>query len=132
MNGESSRRKAALWVIVVFVLGIALGAIVGYGYAYRSYAAMSAPSTDQAKRAHKVEELTRLLDLTNEQQQKLDKALTVFQGQMKEIRKQSEPQMDEVRKKGRAEIRGFLTREQISKFDEFVQKLDTERKKNLQ
>jgi hypothetical protein len=108
------------------------GAIVGYGYGHASFAATQPPGTDQAKRAHRVEELTKLLQLTSEQQQKLDQSLTVFQGQMKEIRKQMEPQMDEVRKKGRAEIRSFLTPEQIPKFDEFVQKLDRERRKNLQ
>ena len=132
MNGESSRRKAALWVSAVFLLGIALGAVVGYGYASRSYAVTSVPLTDQAKRAHKVEELTKLLNLTEEQQQKLDKSMTRFQGQMKEIRRQSEPQMDELRQKGRTEIRSFLTPEQIPKFDEYMQKLDKERKKNLQ
>src|ERR1700716_4569570 len=112
MKGESSRRKAALWVSTVFLLGIALGALVGYGYAYRTYAATSVPVTDQAKRAHRVEELAKLLGLTPEQQQKLDKVLIVFQAQMKEIRRQSEPQLDEVRQRGRAEIRSLLTPEQ--------------------
>jgi Spy/CpxP family protein refolding chaperone len=132
MNGESSRRKAAIWVTVVFLLGIALGVVAGYGYAYRSYAATAAPVTDQAKRARRVEELTRLLGLTGEQQQKLDKALTTFQAEMKEVRRKSEPQLDEVRKRGRAEIRSFLTPEQVPKYDDFVQKLDAERKKNSQ
>ena len=132
MNTESSRRQAALWVGAVFVLGMFFGAIVGYGYGHSSYAALEAPATAQAKRAHKVEELTKLLQLTPEQQQKLDKSLTVLQGQMKEVHKQIEPQMDEVRQKGRAEIRSFLTPEQIPKFDEFARKLDAERKKNSQ
>jgi flagellar biosynthesis chaperone FliJ len=132
MNGESSRRKAALWVGAVFLLGAALGAVLGYGYAHRSYASMAAPLTDQAKRAQKVEELTRLLGLSSEQQQKLDRVLTDFQGQMKEIRRQSEPQMDVVRQKGRAEIRSFLRPEQLPKYEEFITRLDQERKKNLQ
>jgi 5'-3' exonuclease len=132
MSTDSSRRKAALWVGAVFILGMLFGAIVGYGYGHASFAAMQPPVTDQAKRAHKVEELTKLLQLATVQQQKLDQSLTVFQGQMKEIRRRMEPQMDEVRQKGRAEIRSFLTPEQIPKFDEFVQKLDRERQKNLQ
>jgi hypothetical protein len=132
MNTDASRRKAALWVGAVFFLGMLFGAIVGYGYGHSSFAAVQPPASDQAKRAHKVEELTKLLQLTTEQQRKLEQSLTVFQGQMKEIRRQIEPQMDEVRRKGRAEIRGFLTPEQIPKFDEFTQNLDRERKKNLQ
>jgi Spy/CpxP family protein refolding chaperone len=132
MNGESSRRKAAFWVSAVFLLGAALGAIVAYGYAHRSFASTAAPRTDQAKRAQKVEELTKLLALTNAQQQKLDKVLTEIQGQMKEIRRQSEPQMDVVRQKGRAEIRSFLAPEQMPKFEEFIRKLDEQRKKELQ
>lgn len=132
MNGESSRRKAALWVGVVFLLGIALGCVCGYGYARRSYAATAAPTSYQARKAQKVEELTKLLQLTPGQQQKLDKALTEFQGQMKAIHQQMEPQMDEVRQKGRSEIRSFLRPEQLPKFEEFVQKLDRERKQNWQ
>jgi Spy/CpxP family protein refolding chaperone len=132
MNRDSSRRKAAFWVSAVFLLGAAIGAVVGYGYAHQSYASTAAPRTDQAKRAQKVEELTKLLALTNEQQQKLDKVLTEIQGQMKEIRRQSEPQMDVVRQKGRAEIRSFLAPEQLPNFEEFIRKLDEERKKNLQ
>jgi Spy/CpxP family protein refolding chaperone len=132
MNGEASRRKAAFWVSAVFLLGIALGAVVGYGYAYRSYAATFAPMTEQAKRARKEEEVTKLLNLTEEQRQKLDKAVTGFQGEMKVVRRQYEPQMDELRKKLRAEIRSFLTPEQIPKFEAFTEKLDRERKKSLQ
>lgn len=130
MNTDSSRRKAALWVGAVFLLGMLFGAIVGYGYGHASYAALEAPATAQAKRAHKVEELTRLLQLTPQQREKLDKSLAVLQGQMREVHKQIEPQMDEVRQKGRAEIRSFLTPEQIPKFDEFARKLDEDRKKN--
>ncbi|GAC1621501.1 MAG: hypothetical protein PVS2B2_18780 [Candidatus Acidiferrum sp.] len=132
MNGEASRRKAAFWVSAVFLLGTALGTIVGYGYARRNLSCTTTPMTAQAKRAQKVEELTRLLALTKDQQQKLDGVMTEFQVQMKEIRRKSEPEMDIVRKKGRAEIRSFLTPEQLPKFEEFMQKLDEERKKELQ
>lgn len=132
MSTDTSHRKAALWVVGVFILGMLFGALVGYGYEHASFAAMQPPAADPARRAHKMEELTKLLQLTTEQQQKLDQSLTVFQGQMKEIHRQMEPQMDEVRQKGRARIRSFLTPEQIPKFDEFVQKLDQSRKKNWQ
>jgi len=36
MSEISATRKAALWVGVVFLLGAALGGMIGYGFAHRS------------------------------------------------------------------------------------------------
>ncbi len=66
----STSRKAILWIAVVFVFGLALGGVGGYYVSHRIYAA-PAPQTDEAKRAHRVEQLTDELNLTSAQQQRL-------------------------------------------------------------
>ena len=133
MTETSATRKAALWVGLVFLLGAALGGLGGYVFAHQKYTVTSAaPTTDAAKRAQKVQELTRVANLTPEQSQKLDVIIADIQSQMKSIRKTVEPQFNEAREKGRERIRAILNAEQRPKFEEFIRKLDEERKRNGQ
>ena len=133
MTETSATRKAALWVGLVFLLGAALGGLGGYVFAHQKYTVTSAaPTTDAAKRAQKVQELTRVANLTSEQSQQLDAIIADVQSQMKSIRKTVEPQFNEAREKGRERIRAILNAEQRPKFEEFIRKLDEERKRNGQ
>jgi hypothetical protein len=130
MNNGSAKRKAALWVGLVFLLGAALGGTLGYAFAHRSYAAIQL--TDQAKRQQRVAELTQDLSLTADQQQRLDTILSGMQVEFKGIRKQVDPQVEEARQRGRNQIRAILTPDQKPKFEEFLKHIDEERKKNAQ
>ena len=132
MNETSATRKAALWVGIVFLLGVALGGIAGYAFAHRGYAAGTAPTNETARRQQRVEQLTQELSLTRAQRQQLDVILTDTVGQFKTIRKQIEPQMAVVREKGRNQIRAILTPEQKPKFEDFLKRLDEEKKRNEQ
>ncbi len=132
MSETSTSRKAALWVGVVFLLGAALGGMLGYIFAHRSYAAPPAQVSDQLRRQQKVELLTRELKLTPAQAQQFDGIIAEIQAQFKAIRKQAEPQLDEARQKGRERLRAVLTPEQRPKFEEYLQRLDEERKRNAQ
>ena len=133
MTETSTTRKAALWVGLVFLLGVALGGLGGYVFAHQKYTVTNAaPTTDAAKRAQKVQELTALAKLTPEQSQQVDAIIADIQSQLKSIRKTVEPQVDEARQKGRERIRVILSAEQKPKFEEFIRKLDEERKRNGQ
>lgn len=133
MTETSATRKAALWVGLVFLLGAALGGLGGYVFAHQKYTVTTAaPTTDAVKRAQKVQELTRVANLTPEQSQQLDAIIADIQSQMKSIRKTVEPQFNEAREKGRERIRAILNAEQRPKFEEFIRKLDEERKRNGQ
>lgn len=132
MSASSVKQRAALWVGVVFLLGAALGGMLGYEFAHRSYAASTAQLSDAAKRQQKVAELTQELSLTNAQKQELDAILTEMQGEFKAIRKQTDPQIEVARQKGRERIRAILTPDQKPKFEDFLRRLDEERRKNAQ
>lgn len=133
MDETSATRKAALWVGLVFLLGLALGGLGGYVFAHQKYMVTNAgPTSDAARRAQKVRELTALANLTPEQSQQVDAIIADIQSQLKSIRKPVEPQVDEAREKGRKRIRAILNAEQKPKFDEFIRKLDEERKHNGQ
>ena len=131
MNESSAKQKAVLWVAVVFVLGAALGGVFGYFFGDRSsVSAANPPLSEAAKRAQRVQELTQELSLTDDQRQQLDKALSQLHADYKAVHDQSEAQMDQARQKGREQIRSFLTPEQKPKFEEFLKRMDEERKKN--
>jgi flagellar basal body-associated protein FliL len=133
MTESSTTRKAALWVGLVFLLGVALGGLGGYVFAHQKYTVTNAaPTTDAAKRAQKVQELTALAKLTLEQSQQVDAIIADIQAQLKSIRKTVEPQVDDARQRGRERIRAILSAEQKPKFEEFIRKLDEERKRNGQ
>ena len=130
MNGTSATRKA-LWVGVVFLLGAALGGMLGYVFAHRVIAAPP-QLTEAEKRAQKVQRLTQELYLSPDQQKQLDAIMTSVQAQYKAIHQSTDPQINEARLKGREQIRAILTPEQKPKFEEFLKRLDEERKINAQ
>ena len=129
MTDNSTTRKAAFWVGVVFLLGATLGGVLGYVFAHRSYAA-PAPLTDSQRAKQKVERLTSELNLSIDQQKQIDDIILEIQNQYKTIHQSVDPQIDVARQKGRERIRGVLTPDQKPKFEDFLKRLDEERKKN--
>jgi hypothetical protein len=123
MNPDSLR-KARLWLALVFVVGAAIGAVFGYSFGLRSYAATitSQQSMSEAeRRAKHVAELTKEVGLTPDQIAKID-----------EIIKHAQADVGLVREKARSEMRAILTDEQKPKFEAMVQRKDAERKKAQQ
>jgi Spy/CpxP family protein refolding chaperone len=130
MSEVAATRKAALWVGVVFLLGAALGGVLGYLFAHRPVNAANPPLSEPERRARRVEELTKELTLTPQQAQQVDAILLQRHAETKAIHDQTDAQLDAVRQKGRAEVRAILTSEQLPKFEEFLKRMDEERKRN--
>jgi hypothetical protein len=124
MSETTAKQRAAVWVAVVFLLGAALGGIVGYIFAHRAVSANMTVSMAQ-RRAQKVEELTRMAHLTPDQRQQLEAILSDLHAQYKTL----DDQRDDARQKSRNKIRGILTPDQIPAFEEFLRKTDEERKR---
>jgi len=51
MTAPTVQQKATLWLALVFVLGTALGAVLGYAFAHRSYAAVAPALTRRANKS---------------------------------------------------------------------------------
>jgi len=130
MSETSATRKAALWVGAVFLLGAALGGVLGYLFAHRPVNAANPPLSEPERRAQKVQELTKDLSLTPQQAQQLDAILMQRHAETKAIHDQTDAQIDAVRQKGRAQVRAILTPDQLPKFEEFLKRMDEERKRN--
>jgi len=128
MSEMSATWRAALWVGVVFLLGAALGGVVGYSYEHHLVSAASTPLPEPVRRAHRVEELRQALSLTSPQSQQVDAILLERHTEVKTIHDQTDAQIDQVRQKGRDQIRAILTPEQKPKFEDFLRELDEKRK----
>lgn len=135
MNESAAKRTAALWVAAVFVLGVALGGVFGYFFGHRStFAAPPTPLSEPERRAHRLDQLTHELALSDAQRQQMDAILLQGHNESKGIRDQNtqqlSAQMDQERQKNRERIRAILTPEQKPKFEEYLRKIDEERKRS--
>ena len=129
MNPDT-RKKAAIWLVLVFVLGTATGGVFGYSLARRSYAATKTVVPSEAeRRAKKLAEMTQEIGLTADQAQKANGVIKEAQTEIRVIRDKSEADVDVVRMRTRDEMRAFLTAEQKPKFEAYVQRMDEERKR---
>jgi Spy/CpxP family protein refolding chaperone len=130
MNDATAKRKVALWVGAVFLLGATLGGVLGYLFAHRPVNAANAPLSEPERRARRVEQLTRDLSLNSQQAQQLDAILLQRHTETKAVHEQADAQLSEIREKGRAQVRAILTPEQLPKFEEFLKRMDEERKRS--
>jgi Spy/CpxP family protein refolding chaperone len=126
----TATRKAALWVGVVFLLGAALGGVLGYMFAHRAVSAANPPLSEPERRGKRVAEFTKELSLTPQQADQLDAILRARHAESKALHDQTEAQIEAVRQKGRAQVRAILTPEQLPKFEDFLKRIDEERKRN--
>jgi Spy/CpxP family protein refolding chaperone len=92
--------------------------------------AANPPLSEPERRAARVQELTKKLSLTPQQAQQVDTILMQRHAETKAIHDQSDAQLDAVRQKGRAQMRALLTPDQLPKFEEFLQQMDEQRKRN--
>src|SRR5260370_39928247 len=99
MNEMWASRKAALSVGVVFLLGAALGGVIGYSYEHHLVSGASSPLPEPARRAHRVEQLIQSLNLTTAQSQQVDAILLQRHTEVKAIHGQTDAQIERVRHK---------------------------------
>ncbi len=132
MGNNRISRKAYALVLIVFLLGLALGVLGTYVAAGRVWGGRPEGHGRHDRRVHLVQQLTRELNLTAEQQKQLDAILADMKGKYAAIHKQISPQTEQARQQGREQIRALLTPEQKPKFEEFLRRLDEERKKREQ
>jgi Spy/CpxP family protein refolding chaperone len=77
-----------------------------------------------------VNNLTRELQLTPDQQQQLGAIVDDTRAKISTAYVPANAQREELRQQGRARIRAILTSEQLPKFEAFMHRLDEQRKKD--
>jgi Spy/CpxP family protein refolding chaperone len=108
--------------------------VFGYSFAHKTLAATvaTAPAPEAERRAKRVAEMTKELQLAPEQATTIDGIIHKAHDDMKGIHEKADSDLDAVRLKARDEMRQLLTPEQKPKFEIMVQKMDEERKKQQQ
>jgi Spy/CpxP family protein refolding chaperone len=133
MAASATVRRTTALVIVLFVIGIALGALGAFLYLRRHpHDTESAGHYSHLSRAEIVTRLSHDLDLTPEQKSRVEAIVDAAHQRFHALDDQVEPQYDAIRHDARSQIRLVLTSEQKTKFEEEVRRLDEERKKGMQ
>jgi hypothetical protein len=121
MEFNPANRKAIALLLVVFLLGIAIGALGHIALDRRAFAARN--RNRAAGQPHLVSRMTRDLNLTSDQQKKLSGILMDMQQKFAAVRQQMNPQFEQIRNQGHDEIRQILTPAQRPKFEDFLRQL---------
>lgn len=121
----TDKRKAVILVIILFVLGIALGAVGTHMWDAHVVAAQAHHSP--------VQDLKAQLKMTPTQEQQFDAIIkddrTKFHSLYQQRDAEWNPKIDQVRQQGRQNIRAILTPEQQATFDAFLKHLDQEHRR---
>ncbi len=127
MEFNRANRKAIGLLVLVFALGIALGA-VSHMLMDRNVLASKARG-QSGSQTRLMGRLKEELNLDDDQQKQISAVLADMQHRYDAIREQMGPQFDQARNEGRDQIRQVLTPEQLPKFEDFLRRVDEEREK---
>jgi Spy/CpxP family protein refolding chaperone len=127
METKNARLEAAALVFVVFLLGLLLGGVGSHLWDERvlgQEAVNTKPTREQV-----LNDLTQRLQLTPEQQKQIAVQIDDTRAKWQALYAPLDAQHEQIRQEGRASIRAVLTPEQQIKFDDFLKRLDEQRKK---
>lgn len=136
-----NQTKARMMVIVVFIMGLAIGALSMNLYQRATSAGPEPGRWNNGKPPQEriLQDMTERLKLSDSQQNQIKTILDNTFGQYRAIREEMEPKLkefdprfDAARMKGREEIRKVLSPEQLPGFEAMVQELDQQRKQEAE
>jgi hypothetical protein len=130
-NSSKTRREAALLVLVVFLLGLLVGGVGNHLWGERVWGRQQLGSHQgPPSRQEIVNKLAAELQLTPDEQKQIGPIIDDTRAQIRAIYEPVDAQHEKIRQQGRARIRAVLTPEQQPKFDQFLQRMDEQRKKD--
>jgi Spy/CpxP family protein refolding chaperone len=129
MATTKARREAAALFFVVFLLGMLLGG-VGVHLWGEHVLGGPAPVNTNPTRAQVIAQCTHELQLTPDQQKQMIAIIDDTRAKWAALYAPLDPRREQIRLDGRAHIRAILTPEQQVKFDDFMRRIDEQRKKD--
>jgi hypothetical protein len=127
MDANQGNRKAVLLVIVLFVLGVAIGSMGTYLVTTRVLAARPQSTIGRTTSQH-MAMFTRDLNLSTDQQGQIQAILDDMRAHYASLHEKLDPEYEQVRQQGRERIRQALTADQRPKFEELLRQMDEERR----
>jgi len=110
-------RRAYVYFILTFLLGAILG---GAGAFFLTW--YTGHWHMRFSRQHFVDRMRHELNLVDDQVRQLNQIMDETDARLRELRKQTAPAFDNLRKESHDRIRRILTPEQAAKFDELVRR----------
>ena len=127
METKNARLEASVLVLVVFLLGLLLGGVGSHLWDERVFS--QEPVNTNPTRDQVIKDLTQRLQLTADQQKQITVAIDDTRAKWQALSAPLDAPREAIRQQGRANIRAVLTPEQQIKFDDFLKRLDEQRKK---
>jgi Spy/CpxP family protein refolding chaperone len=122
------RQFAVIMMIISFILGLGSGILIGNRFSPFS-ADEHKSGKDIHRKNHLLKEFTSQLNLTPEQQKKLDAALENMRRKFRELRETMEPKYKQIRSAFIEEVNTILTPEQREKFGTMKFKMERGKKR---
>jgi len=129
MATTKARREAAALFFVVFLLGVLLGGVGVHLWGERVLGEPK-PVNTNPNRAQVIAQCTHELQLTPDEQKQMIAIIDDTRAKWAALYAPLDPQKEQIRLEGRAHIRAILTPEQQVKFDDFMRRIDEQRKKD--
>jgi len=131
MATTKAKREAAALFFVVFLLGVLLGGVGVHLWGERVWGG-PAPVNTNPTRAQVIAQCTHELQLTPDEQKQMIAIIDDTRARWAALYAPLDPKKEQIRLDGRARIRAILTPEQQVKFDDFMRRIDEQRKKDAE
>lgn len=131
MATTKAKQEAAALFFVVFLLGVLLGGVGVHLWGQRVWGETKPVNTNPT-RAQAIAECTRELQLTPDEQKQMIAIIDDTRAKWAALYAPLDPQREQIRLEGRARIRAILTPEQQVRFDDFMRRIDEQRKKDAE
>lgn len=132
MGTNKARSEAAVLILVVFLLGVLLGGLGGHLWGERVWGGQPATVNTRPTRNEIIAQCTHELQLTPDQQKQLVAIIDDTRSKWAALYAPLDLQREQIRQDGRAHVRAILTPEQQVKFDDFMRRIDEQRKKDAE
>lgn len=130
METIKARREAAVLFFVVFLLGVLFGGVGDRLWNKRVSGQPAVASSGKPTRNELIKNFSREVGLTPDQEKQLGAIMDDTRAKWQALYAPLDAQREAIRQQGRERIRAMLTPEQQPKFEEFMRRVDEQRKKD--
>jgi hypothetical protein len=131
MATTKAKREAAALFFVVFLLGVLLGGVGVHLWGERVWGG-TVPVNTNPTRAQVIAQCTHELQLTPDQQKQMIAIIDDTRAKWAALYAPLNPRWEQIRLDCRARIRAILTPDQQVRFDDFMRRIDEQRKKDAE
>jgi hypothetical protein len=131
MATTKAKREAAALFFVVFLLGVLLGGVGVHLWGERVWGG-TVPVNTNPTRAQVIAQCTHELQLTPDQQKQMIAIIDDTRAKWAALYAPLNPQWEQIRLDCRARIRAILAPDQQVRFDDFMRRIDEQRKKDAE